>query len=86
MWTMWLLAGSGSRPPVEIPVAAAPAGWLSQHQNRWSVLTGARVKTDQRLHWTDIEPQSLPRPSHRAPKEARLARIVRSQRTSRPWG
>jgi hypothetical protein len=44
-----LLAGSGSRPPPEIPVASAPAGRIIQHQNRWTALDGGKVKVDQRL-------------------------------------
>jgi len=53
LWWRPLLAGSASRPPQELPIAAAPAGRLSQHQNRWSVDSGAKVKVDQR-------PQSAP--------------------------
>ena len=34
--------------PQETPFAAAPSGWLSQHQNRWSAHPGAKFKVDQR--------------------------------------
>ena len=46
-----LLAVCGRRPPFEIPVAAAPVGWLGQHQNRWSDLAGAKVNGEQRLQF-----------------------------------
>ncbi len=55
-----LVAGSGSRPDQEMPVAAASVVLLSQHQNRSSAHSGAKVKVDQRPQKTTYVPRGEP--------------------------
>ena len=44
------------RPLPELPVATDVAGWLSQHQNHRSALSGAKVEVDQRLQRRSCQP------------------------------